>query len=347
MKSSIKFTSECSQKEVNFLDMTVRLEKDHLVTDLFMKQVDTHTYLHAKSFHPPSTISSLPKAQFIRIRRICSDINDFKRHANRFIDFFAQRGFKARNLQKIMNEIASVEREVLLQPRQNNHSSNESEGTRVVLSVKWHPRLKFLSRMIHSTYDLFSSEHPNLKAIFKESPIVAFRKNRTIRDRLVHARATSKPAPSPTNIDTRPRARFMLSTATTLTNVNSGVTVNTLNNDSSISDSHVIYAAECTKCNLIYIGQTTQKLFERFTGHRSDIAHHPERCDLPGHFHDAPNGCDFNKDLQIHILQKHLTGSRCVREAEEDKWMIKLGTLSPAGMNGKMSDYGCLYKALF
>ena len=48
MRSSIKFTSSCSQNEVNFLDMTARLEEGHLVTNLFTKAVDTHSYLHAK-----------------------------------------------------------------------------------------------------------------------------------------------------------------------------------------------------------------------------------------------------------------------------------------------------------
>ena len=67
MKRTIKITSSYSRKEVNFLDVSVRIENGHLSTDLFYKPVDTHTYLHAFSFHPPSTVSSLPRAQFIHI----------------------------------------------------------------------------------------------------------------------------------------------------------------------------------------------------------------------------------------------------------------------------------------
>ena len=101
MKSSIRFTSYCHQNEVNFLDMTVRLVNGYLTTDLYTKPVDTHTYLHAISFYQPSLISSLPKAQFIRIPRICTDIKDYKRHASRFVDFFTSRGFKKQAVQKI------------------------------------------------------------------------------------------------------------------------------------------------------------------------------------------------------------------------------------------------------
>ena len=346
MSSSIKFTSSCSQSEVNFLDMTVRIEEGHLVTDLFTKAVDTHSYLHAKSFHPPTMISSLPKAQFIRIRRICTDISDYKRHATSFVRFFSQRGFKQDKVTKVAEEIATVDRETLLQPKRHpNHPSDDSN--RVVLSLKWHPRLRFLPRLLHGLYDRYSAEYPNLKKTFIEPPIVAFRRNRTIRDTLVHSRTYPNQAQSPISTNQNSSARFSLSTAPTITNVNTGITINTLNNESTIHDNNVIYAAECTNCQQLYVGQTKQKIFERFRGHRSDTTLRPDRCELAQHFHNSPNGCSFENDLEIHVLQKNVRGSRCVREAEEDKWILKLGSLSPNGMNAKMSDYGCLYKSLF
>ena len=345
MKSSIRFTSSCSKEEVNFLDMTVKLHNGHLVTDLFTKSVDTHTYLHAKSFHPPSTVSALPKAQFIRIRRICSSITDYQRHATKFVNFFSERGFKRENVRKIAAEIESTDRDSLLLP-QNIRNRIMTDDARVVLSVKWHPRLRFLPKLMHSMYERFTSDHPNIKTTFSQPPIVAFRKNKTIKDILVHAKTTSNASTTHTNRDS-PSARFTLSTSSTLINIHSGVTVNTMNNECTIHESNVVYAAECTKCHMLYVGQTKQKTFERFVGHRSDTAQRPERCELPQHFADPSTDCNFNSDLRIHILQRNVTGPRCIREAEEDKWIMKLGTLSPLGMNAKLSDYGCLYKTLF
>ena len=235
----------------------------------------------------------------------------------------------------------------ILQPS-NNKTRNSENNPRVVLAVRWHPRLSFLPKMMHSMYDRFTSEHPNLKATFKDPPMVSFRKNVTLKDTLVRTRVSTIPAPSSTcELRTKQRARFTLSKASTLMNVNSGVTVDTMNSSSTISDENVIYAAECTRCPSLYVGQTKQQLFARFTGHRSDIALRPQRCELPQHFHESQNGCDFDRDLQIHILQKNLTGSRVAREAVEDQWIMKLGTLSPSGLNAKLSEYGILYKALF
>ena len=40
------------------------------------------------------------------------------------------------------------------------------------------------------------------------------------------------------------------------------------------SSTHLIYTIQCSKCNLFYIGQTTQTLRQRFSAHRSDIRTH-------------------------------------------------------------------------
>ena len=171
--------------------MTVKLHNGHLMTDLFTKSVDTHTYLHTKSFHPPSTVSALPKAQFVRIRRICSSITDYQRHATKFVNFFSERGFKRENVRKIAAEIESTDRDSLLLP-QNIRNRIMTDDARVVLSVKWHPRLRFLPKLMHSMYERFTSDHPNIKTTFSQPPIVAFRKNKTIKDILVHAKNNFK-----------------------------------------------------------------------------------------------------------------------------------------------------------
>ena len=149
-----------------------------------------------------------------------------------------------------------------------------TDDSRVVLSVKCHPCLRFLPKLMHSMYERFTSDHPNIKTTFSQPPIVAFRKNKTIKDILVHAKTTSNASTTRTNRDS-PSARFTLSTSSTLINIHSGVTVNTMNNECTIHESNVVYAAECTKCHMLYVGQTKQKTFERFVGHRSDTAQRP------------------------------------------------------------------------
>ena len=92
------------------------------------------------------------------------------------------------------------------------------------------------------------------------------------------------------------------------------------------------------------MGQTKQPLNLRFNGHRSDIIHYPDRCELDSHF--SKNNCDFKSDLSISILEK-VSGSTNLREYYEDKWMIRLSSLEPYGLNSMHKDFVSVYQKLF
>ena len=77
---NIKFSSEISDHKLNFLDVTVKVENQHLVTDLYTKPTDRNTYLPYDSAHPIHCMRGLPYDQFLRIRRICSKEEDFIHH---------------------------------------------------------------------------------------------------------------------------------------------------------------------------------------------------------------------------------------------------------------------------
>ena len=107
---------------------------------------------------------------------------------------------------------------------------------------------------------------------------------------------------------------------------------------------NVIYAVKCTKHDTISVGYTTQPLNKRMNIHRSDIKNHPQSCELVQHF--AKNGCDFDRHAQISILE-HVAGSSDLMELHEDKWIARLDTRAPKGLNERLSSYGKLYYELF
>ena len=73
--------------------VNVRLTGNSISTLLYTKETNAHLYLNAKSSQPRHVIKNLPKGQFIRIRRICSEDSEFDRHAQQTKKYFAQRGF--------------------------------------------------------------------------------------------------------------------------------------------------------------------------------------------------------------------------------------------------------------
>uniref|UniRef100_A0A8C5PDK2 Reverse transcriptase domain-containing protein n=1 Tax=Leptobrachium leishanense TaxID=445787 RepID=A0A8C5PDK2_9ANUR len=90
VNAHIKFTMISNPLEINFLDLTLRVEGTHLVSDLFVKPTDRNSLLHYSSFHPESTLNSLPRSQFTRVIRNVSnpDIRDdrLQQMINKFSD---------------------------------------------------------------------------------------------------------------------------------------------------------------------------------------------------------------------------------------------------------------------
>ena len=76
MKSKIKFEVHLSTKEAHFLDATVSLNHGKLRTTLFTKPTDFHFYLKNSSCYSSHVLKHIPKAQFIRLRGICSRKSD-------------------------------------------------------------------------------------------------------------------------------------------------------------------------------------------------------------------------------------------------------------------------------
>ena len=98
---------------------------------------------------------------------------------------------------------------------------------------------------------------------------------------------------------------------------------------------NVIYCISCTLCKQIYIGETGRRLADRFREHLRDaeqnntdaskpVARH---FNLPNHPHDNMTICG----LSLHH------GNTESRKNLEQKLIFQLGTLSPHGINERLS----------
>ena len=82
----------------------------------------------------------------------------------------------------------------------------------------------------------------------------------------------------------------------------------------------IVYAVQCSKHKVLFIGHTEEQLSERFSKHRYDIKNRPDNSELAKHFHESDNS---NDDLNITILQNNIK-TAAARRYHEDKWMCKL-----------------------
>ena len=111
MGSTIKFTSNQSTEEVSFLDVRVMVKNGKISTSVYSKPTDSHLYLSQTSNHPKHMINNIPKSQFLRLRRICSETSDFMEQCNKYMKYFINRGYDEKKLIKAAKEISQKSRE--------------------------------------------------------------------------------------------------------------------------------------------------------------------------------------------------------------------------------------------
>ena len=90
---SIKFDFKFSKENIEFLDTLVHIDSNsRLQTTLYKKPTDCQNYLHAKSAHPFSLKKSIPYSQALRITRICSTFEEYRKHSQDLIKRFVEKG---------------------------------------------------------------------------------------------------------------------------------------------------------------------------------------------------------------------------------------------------------------
>ena len=112
--STIKFTHEFSFKEINFLDTTVKLVNGDIVTDLYVKPTDTHSYLSYDSAHMSHCKTMGPYSQLLRIKRICTNHSDFLRHQDELVQHYTKRGYPKKILRENIRRAETLSRSELL-----------------------------------------------------------------------------------------------------------------------------------------------------------------------------------------------------------------------------------------
>ena len=330
MKSKIKFEVQKSTDKVNFLDVTVSIMENCLKTSLYSKPTDACQYLNTSSNHPKHVISNIPKGQFIRIRRICSNKEDYWESSNKLSIELISRGYHKKKLSEVMNEVAKMDRTDLLKDK-----DKKEKDPQLIFVCDWHPSLSKLPTILKKHYHLINSGENNSQ-IFSTTPSVAFRRPKPLRNHLVtYDICPPKKKPSKTE-SCSAKCKFCktLKPATSISNPKKRIAID-LKHPGNCKSRNLIYAARCIKCDVIYVGQTGDTISNRFSKHRYDIKKRPENSELAEHFFKDHN----ESDMEVCILETGIETEE-ERELQEDKWICRLQTVNPHGINKDLHQYG-------
>ena len=330
----IQFTYEWSSSKVHFLDVDVYNIDGHVETDLYIKPTDTHQFLHSSSCHPASCKKGIPFSQALRIRRICSKPEWFEKRAEELISFFVARGYSLDTLKKDIDRARSVPREDALQTKTRDRND------RIPLVVTFHPALPNLGAILSNAQHILQS-HEILKDAVAKVPLVSFRRPRNLKDILVRADVKSNTEPAQIVTGTmnkcnRPRCQIC-------NFVSEGSEFWIQNprerffaqGDFNCQSKNVIYVLTCTKCNMSYVGSTVNFRL-RFNNHKSCLRRYPNisidsaETNLYLHF-DLPD--HSLSDLRVFIIDSFDPNTPSDRKTRECRWIHRLHTLQPRGLN--------------
>ncbi|XP_040294184.1 uncharacterized protein LOC121005481 [Bufo bufo] len=114
---NIHLTYTISDDMVDFLDLKLRKEHERITTYLFRKSTATNNLLHYQSFHPTHMKRGIPKGQFLRLRRNCTNVTDFKTASADLTTRFRKRGYPRKLITRSYEEAKNADRMQLFTPK--------------------------------------------------------------------------------------------------------------------------------------------------------------------------------------------------------------------------------------
>src|SRR5215813_2514280 len=323
---TIKFTHSYSSNQIHFLDVSVHLDINKLTTKLYKKPTDRKQYLHFKSCHPKHSKRGIPYAQLLRIKRICSKEQDFISDSTELMKSFSQRGYPKHILDSAISKATSHNRASLLETA--DKTTDRTQGTPLILTYT--PLLPNINNILKKHFNILQTTN-KLKDIFPVPPRVTYRRTKNLKSLLVHSKFGSNTAGcSPCGSKKCINCAYMTTTDTVSSSSN-GFNLK-IKTHITCATENIIYLIHCKKCQLQYVGESSNSLRTRLTNHRFDINSN----------RDTPVGRHFNlPDHSLAYLQ--VTGiesnfkSNIVRKQRESYNIHKMNTLMPKDLKDRKS----------
>ena len=178
---TIKFTAEISETETTFLDTIVYkgerfLKESILDVRTHFKPTETFQYTNYYSCHPPGITKGFIKGEALRLLRTNSSQLNFEENIRNFAVCFKNRGYPTATVKKHLSEVEFSERKTALK------NKNITAQKKIVPFVTQYP-----PEILMGKWHLIQNQ-PQLRNIFKEPPLLAYRKGKSLKDILVKAK---------------------------------------------------------------------------------------------------------------------------------------------------------------
>lgn len=338
----LKFTYEVNEHVLPFLDVLISKDtRGTLHTKVYRKKTATNSLLQWGSCHPRPLIKGIPKGQFLRTKRNCSDQITFNSQARDLKNRFYRRGYPKDIVEGAYLQASKMDRNTLLTPKRRDPQKQALRiiGQYDICSTQ-------VRRTLGKYWDILKLD-PSLEGIVPSSPLITFRKGRSLRDRLVNSHFTDKGSTG-TWLQ-RPKGCFkctdcsFCSYVTPSKSFKSSVTniVYDIKDFINCKSENLVYMCTCP-CPKDYVGKTTRQLRRRIGEHLGNIRRGDDtplathmRLTHPGHEKDL-------KFVGLEIVRKSQRGGNMDKNVlkKETEWIFRLDSMAPNGINEALN-FGC------
>jgi hypothetical protein len=328
---ALRYTHTISDTSLSFLDIKLTItQSTQLSTSVFYKETDSHSYLTYPSSHPTTTKDSIPYSQFLRLRRLCSDDDDFRAQAASMATFFRSRGYPANIVEAAQQRASGVTRREALEPSR----TDESNEDRTILVLTYHPHNIAIKNILMKNFNIIQDD-PDLRQIFPKPPLVAYKRDTSLRDHLVHTTHRQAMNTQPGNSPCRQLGcKTCPFIDTTLTFDGPSGKSFTVRSSFTCQSTNLVYIIRCTLCGKLYVGETYRTLNERTKEHVSAI-NLGRDTPVGNHFRSHGHSVQHFRVAGVH--QNYTDGVH--RRFLEASLITRLGTQQPDGLNLRLINH--------
>ena len=343
---TIKFDFKYSTTEIEFLDLKIFKDfSGKMFTKVYTKPTDRQAYLHKKSAHPNHLKKSIPYGQALRLRRVCTETQDYDEASEALKSRLKERGYKEEEIVRQINEAKSRQREDLLQYKQKEPLK------RIPFVLTYYPDLPNAKAAVEKHWQILHI-NPKMKSNFAEKPIMAYRRNQNLGDILGQKTLLNNKVVRKGDISNQSGCCNPCLTRSDNLCCKQIRQTSTFQSRKtkrkykifhkvSCKSKFIIYLLECTRCRIQYVGKSEWPMNIRLNKHRNDVFRE-DAIQVCKHFKEP--GHEFNKHAKITIIEelkkkdRSLKTMRKILEQREDFWILKLKTLQPDGFNMELND---------
>lgn len=288
---NINFELNYSTETIEYLNCKIYECDNKLMTTLYSKPSDTHSYLVPTSCHPTHIVKNIPHGVAITCKRICTDPLEFERHTNIYNEHFVNRGYNSTFVTEEFNRVRNIDRLDLLGSKEasNNMHTNEdiSDANNLdkkqVTSIRNFPlvsdynsKLPNISKVLNKYKHVLDLD-PSIKRFMDKGKFFgSFRRCKTLGDILINSRYPKiKHNTESKGCISCGKCTLCKNYLVTTTKIESlhtteGKSYN-IDNTISCSDDYVIYFILYKTCKKGYVGRTENSLSVRWATHKHHI----------------------------------------------------------------------------